>query len=50
MVTSTRKLPVLLGFGQYKPPVYQPKPKKKVQQKVPVLLRKDYPVYTKTSA
>jgi len=50
MVTSTRKLPVLLGFGYYKQPVYQPILKKKVQQKVPVLLRKDSPVYTKTSA
>ena len=49
MVTPVQKIPALLGFGQYKPQVYKPKNKKVVQRKVPALLRKDFPVYTKTS-
>jgi hypothetical protein len=44
-----KKIPALLGGGFTKPPVYQQLVKKIVQQKVPALLRKDNPVYTKTS-
>jgi hypothetical protein len=49
MVTPIQRIPALLGGGYFKPPVYQQPTKKIVQQKVPALLRKDYPVYTKTS-
>jgi len=45
----TQQIPALLGGGYYKPPVYQQQVKKIVQPKVPVLLRKDCPVYNKTS-
>jgi len=44
-----QQIPALLGGGYYKPPVYQQQVKKKNQPKVPVLLRKDTPVYNKTS-
>jgi len=44
-----QQIPALLGGGHYKPPVYQQQVKKKIQPKVPALLRKDTPVYNKTS-
>jgi hypothetical protein len=50
MVKSIQRIPALLGGGYYKPPIYQQLAKKVVQRKVPALLRKDSPVYTKTSA
>jgi len=46
---STQQIPILLGGGHYKPPVYQEQIKKRPQPKVPALLRKDTPVYSKTS-
>jgi hypothetical protein len=43
-------IPALLGGGFKKPPVMPLLVKKIVQPKVPALLRKDTPVYTKTSS
>jgi hypothetical protein len=44
-----RQIPILLGGGFYTTPVYQEQIKKHPQPKVPALLRKDTPVYSKTS-
>jgi len=44
-----QRIPALLGGGFYKPQVYLQPTKKKPQPKVPALLRKDTPVYNKTS-
>jgi hypothetical protein len=49
MVKPIQRISALLGGGYHKPPVYQQLAKKVVQQKVPALLRKDSPVYTKSS-
>jgi len=50
MVKSIQRIPALLGGGYHKLPVHQQLAKKIVKQKVPALLRKDCPVYTKSSA